>query len=201
MSNTQSPSHESEISSHREMTDLTGRVKWFNRKNGYGFIVEVGRDVEEPQEIFVHYDNISTSQEQFRYLVEGEYVHFDIGPSSQADHEVEAHNVRGIEGEKLMCETRREQMEKRPPRRPRTRQGEGNHQQGQQQRGRGGYRGRGRQQQQRRYVPKGQVVQVDNTQWMMVPIRTMNTRGRGRGRGGGGYRGNQNHQHHQSQTQ
>lgn len=191
MSNTQSdsPTHENEIASEREMENITGRVKWFNRKNGYGFITVISEH-DEQRDIFVHYENITTSQEQFRYLVEGEYVSFDIGPSSQADHEVEAHNVRGIEGHSLMCETRREQMEKRPPRRqrPRPPQQQNRQHQGQYQ----GQQNRGRPQQ-RRYVPKGRVVEVDNTEWMMVPLRTTGGgnrgrggRGRGRGRGGGG---------------
>lgn len=186
MSNTQSdsPTHENEITSEREMENLTGRVKWFNRKNGYGFITVISEDEDEQRDVFVHYDNINTSQEQFRYLVEGEYVNFDIGASSQADHEVEAHNIRGIEGHKLMCETRREQMENRPPRRVRQpRQQTDQHQTRQHQHQ---HQSRGGGHHQRRYVPKGRVVEVDNTEWMMVPLGTTGgNRGRGRGRGGG----------------
>jgi len=77
---------------------MSGRVKWFNKKAGYGFIATgdaSGTDV------FVHHSAILTESEMFRYLVEGEYVKFTIKSG-----ETNAVDVTGAGGGKLMCETR-----------------------------------------------------------------------------------------------
>ena len=87
------------------MTDAVartnGRVKWFNNKVGYGFIsVEVN---SLNVDIFVHHTAMKTADNQFRYLVEGEYVELIIieGRSGKM-----AADVTGIDGKKLMCESR-----------------------------------------------------------------------------------------------
>jgi len=49
-----------------------GKVKWFNRTKGYGFIEQ-----ESGEDIFVHQSEIQ--QEGFRYLEENEEVEFEIG--------------------------------------------------------------------------------------------------------------------------
>jgi len=79
-----------------------GQVKWFNNKSGYGFIGIV--DGDESGEVFVHHSAIRTKEDQFRYLVQGEYVMLDIVDGD--DGKKMASEVRGIcEGE-LMCEVR-----------------------------------------------------------------------------------------------
>ena len=91
----------------------TGRVKWFNNKAGYGFIKwSPSDDTEEC--VFVHHSALSTKQDQFRYLVEGEYVTFSI---TEADNKTTAANVTGPDGGKLMCETRRERRAQNDSRR------------------------------------------------------------------------------------
>jgi len=62
----------------------TGKVKWFNSKKGFGFIV--GSDNEG--DIFVHYSSIQG--DGYKSLVEGEDVQFEIiqGPKG-----LQAHNV------------------------------------------------------------------------------------------------------------
>ena len=86
---------------------LTGRVKWFNNKSGYGFITvtdgnKLGSDV------FVHHSSIKVDSEQYKYLVQGEYVDFNLSTTKNSDHEFQAGEVYGIKGGKLMCETRHE---------------------------------------------------------------------------------------------
>ena len=81
-------------------TRTIGQVKWFNNKAGYGFITKDDKD------IFVHFSAIQTSDSQYKYLVQGEYVEFEIVPTTEGPHEVQAVNISGINKGKLMCETR-----------------------------------------------------------------------------------------------
>lgn len=50
---------------------ITGTVKWFNNKKGYGFIAQ-----SEGEDVFVHYRNIQ--QEGFRSLRMGQKVEFSL---------------------------------------------------------------------------------------------------------------------------
>ena len=75
----------------------SGVVKWYNNKTGYGFITCDGSDV------FVYHSSIVVDKEQFRYLVEGEYVIFCV---EERKGKSVAVNVRGVDGGRLMCETR-----------------------------------------------------------------------------------------------
>ena len=89
-----------------ERKSLLGCVKWFNNKVGYGFITL--SDGSSEQDIFVHHSALNTTDEQYKYLVQGEYVCFELVKSSDVDskHEYFAGNVSGVNGGKLMCETR-----------------------------------------------------------------------------------------------
>ena len=89
-----------------------GRVKWFNTKAGYGFIT-ASEGERKDTDVFVHHSGISVDSEQYRYLVEGEYVEFAIKQTPGATHEIQADSVSGIRGGKLMCETRRDYRETR----------------------------------------------------------------------------------------
>jgi CspA family cold shock protein len=85
-----------------------GRVKWFNNKAGYGFIT-ITDGSRSGSDIFVHHSVITVGSQQFRYLVQGEYVEFDLVPTIQGSaHDIQASNICGIKGGKLMCETRNE---------------------------------------------------------------------------------------------
>jgi cold shock CspA family protein len=83
-----------------------GRVKWFNNKAGYGFITAT-RDGTET-DIFVHHSDVMVVNEQYKYLVQGEYVEFIIISTEEGPHKFKASDVSGISGGKLMCETRNE---------------------------------------------------------------------------------------------
>jgi len=86
---------------------LIGRVKWFNNKAGYGFIT-VTDGPRSGSDIFVHHSTIQVENQQYKYLVQGEYVDFGIVKTSSGEHEWQSVDVRGIKGGKLMCETRHE---------------------------------------------------------------------------------------------
>ena len=56
------------------------------------------------------------SNEQYRYLVQGEYVSFQISRSDNKSHKRQATGVRGVMGGKLMCETHLEMRKEREER-------------------------------------------------------------------------------------
>ena len=84
-----------------------GRVKWFNNKAGYGFITVTSGEHSD-SDVFVHHSAIVVDQEQYRYLVQGEYVTFSLCHVDDTDHQWQAGKVKGINNGKLMCETRLE---------------------------------------------------------------------------------------------
>jgi CspA family cold shock protein len=86
---------------------LLGRVKWFNNKAGYGFIT-VTDGTRSGTDIFVHHSAINVENQQYKYLVQGEYVEFDLIKVESDNHEWQASRVSGIRDGKLMCETRRD---------------------------------------------------------------------------------------------
>jgi CspA family cold shock protein len=86
---------------------LLGRVKWFNNKAGYGFIT-VTDGSRSGSDIFVHHSSINVDSQQYKYLVQGEYVEFDLVRTESNNHEWQASSVSGVKGGKLMCETRRD---------------------------------------------------------------------------------------------
>jgi cold shock CspA family protein len=82
-----------------------GQVKWFNNKAGYGFITITENGVQK--DIFTHYSTIQVANSQYKYLIQGEYVEFDLVDSTNDSHEIQAVNVTGINRGPLMCETRK----------------------------------------------------------------------------------------------
>ena len=82
-----------------------GCVKWFNNKSGFGFISVKTGDYKE-KDIFVHHSAINVANEQYKYLVAGEYVEFKVVKCEDEKYEHMASQVSGITGGPLMCETR-----------------------------------------------------------------------------------------------
>ena len=86
---------------------FTGRVKWFNNKAGYGFVT-ITDGSKSGSDVFIHHSVIKVDSEQYKYLVQGEYVEFTLSSVEGGKHEFQAVDVCGIKGGKLMCETRHE---------------------------------------------------------------------------------------------
>ena len=85
---------------------LTGTVKWFNNKAGFGFITVCCDCEYKNKDIFVHYSSIRVSNSQYKYLVQGEYVNFTLVKANHNTHEFQAMDVSGIGGGPIMCEAK-----------------------------------------------------------------------------------------------
>jgi cold shock protein len=85
--------------------NLIGRVKWFNTKAGYGFVT-ITDGIQSGTDVFIHHSDINVVNQQYKYLIQGEYVEFDLVKVESEKYEWQASNVSGIKGGKLMCETR-----------------------------------------------------------------------------------------------
>ena len=120
----------------------TGRVKWFNNKSGYGFstVLSAGGD-RDGEDIFCHHSGVKVGQEQYKYLVQGEYVEFNLRGSDNVAHPYQADSLTGVGGGKLMCETRNEQRRDREQREERDPRGERDQYGEREQRGEGEQRG------------------------------------------------------------
>ena len=100
------------MSTQSQSERLIGQVKWFNNKAGYGFITM--KDANGEKDIFAHFSTIRVGDFQYKYLVQGEYVEFDLVTSVNESHEFQATNISGIKGGMLMCETRQSARPHRP---------------------------------------------------------------------------------------
>ena len=110
---------ESEITNMvTEEERVNGVCKWFNNKSGYGFLT-ITEGEKKDTDIFVYHSSLQVGNEnQYKYLVQGEYVEFNVSnvdnDKSQGKYEYHATSVRGINGGKLMCETRNKARVSRP---------------------------------------------------------------------------------------
>ena len=86
---------------------MTGMVKWFNNKSGFGFITVCGSGEFGGKDIFVHYSSIRVTNSQYKYLVQGEYIDFNLVKSDNGKHEYHAADITGVSDGPILCETRR----------------------------------------------------------------------------------------------
>ena len=143
------------------------RVKWFNRTAGWGFVsLTKGAEGHENDDIFVHWKSLDVGNEQYKYLVNGEYVNIKINYTPEGKHSYQASNVTGVDGGQLMCETRNQENESR-------REGECEDEQESQPRHRTGRRTHGMQSR----GPRGPREAREGEVWQLVDG------GSGRGRG------------------
>ena len=77
---------------------LFGRVKWFNAKQGYGFIT----DCKSSNDVFVHHSGLVAPENVYKTLREGEYVEY----ATKVDEKQKtvAVDVTGINRGPLGCE-------------------------------------------------------------------------------------------------
>ena len=87
-------------------TQYVGKVKWFNNKSGYGFVTFIDTSDFKGKDIFAHHSSLNVKDEIYKYLVQGEYVEFNIQKMDSGNHEFQAMNIKGVLQNDLMCETR-----------------------------------------------------------------------------------------------
>jgi cold shock CspA family protein len=95
------------MSSENDAQRLTGMVKWFNNKSGFGFITVCSDGEYNGKDIFAHYSSIRVTNSQYKYLVQGEYIDFCVTRSESDKHEFQAMDITGVMNGPIMCETRR----------------------------------------------------------------------------------------------
>jgi CspA family cold shock protein len=85
-----------------------GSVKWFNNKAGFGFVTVIDGE-HAGKDVFAHFSAIKVGNDQFRYLVQGEYIQFDVVKDESGKHDHVVANITGIKGGSLMCEVQNAQ--------------------------------------------------------------------------------------------
>jgi CspA family cold shock protein len=83
-----------------------GKVKWFNSKAGYGFITAIEGE-QEGKDIFAHYSELDMDDKQYKYLVQGEYIEFQLAKLDDGKYEYQATKITGVRGGDLLCKTRK----------------------------------------------------------------------------------------------
>jgi cold shock CspA family protein len=97
-----------------------GYVKWFNKKQGFGFI-HVLNGQHKDQDIFVHFSSIRVSpgnsaavlQNGYKYLIQGEYVEFVVESALKENHKFHAVDITGVLENNILCHTRQENLVQR----------------------------------------------------------------------------------------
>ena len=77
-----------------------GRVKWFNKKKGYGFINIISEDLNG-KDVFCHFSDINTPN--YKLILPGEYVSCDVD-TKEDDGKLVCKNITGVNGHPLMVD-------------------------------------------------------------------------------------------------
>ena len=78
------------------MIRVNGKVKWFNKKKGFG-VLEYNN-----KEIFIHHSEIKSNSNNFKELFENEVVEFEIGIDK--NNRSCAKNISGLNNNLLLFE-------------------------------------------------------------------------------------------------
>ena len=84
-----------------------GQVKWFNDKNGYGFITMIDEGDFKGMNLFIHHTSITPIVSDYKSLTKGEYVTFSVSRNEKGP---QACNVTGYNGGLLMIDVNNKQI-------------------------------------------------------------------------------------------
>ena len=86
------------MSNTNEASVFMGCVKWFDTKKGYGFLT----NLDSKEDVFIHYTSVTTDDDIYKMLYEGEYVSYLSKKDDQG--RLVTDKVTGVKGGKLLCE-------------------------------------------------------------------------------------------------
>ena len=99
-------SDSSTSSTNAKASRQIGIVKWFDTKKGFGMITTMG-DLYKNKDIFAHHTEVIVKTPQYKYLIAGEYVSYDVNDVGGGGGEAKltAVNIKGVLNGPVMCET------------------------------------------------------------------------------------------------
>eukprot|EP00798_Chlamydomonas_sp_ICE-L_P007638 gene7638-792_t len=78
--------------------ELTGQVKWFNDRLGYGFCTVINDSVHKGRDIFVHHSGIRPLTSNYKTLRKGEYINLNVMNGHNGRSYAEQNEVSVIAG-------------------------------------------------------------------------------------------------------
>lgn len=84
-----------------DIGEYVGRVKWFSKPKGFGFITIINECDHKGTEVFCHFSNIMS--ENYKILFPGEFVSCDV-KNNDKDGRLGCFNVMGVNGYPLLTD-------------------------------------------------------------------------------------------------
>ncbi len=86
------------------MSNEIGKVNWFERKKGYGFVNIIDPESKLfEQDVFVHFTSINCKN-NFKTLYPGEIVSLKVEEDNESDKKYKTSNITGLFGTDLMVD-------------------------------------------------------------------------------------------------
>ena len=86
------------------MSNEIGKVNWFERKKGYGFVNIIDPESKLfEQDVFVHFTSINCKN-NFKTLYPGEIVSLKVEEDNESDKKYKTSNITGLFGTGLMVD-------------------------------------------------------------------------------------------------
>jgi cold shock CspA family protein len=94
------------------MTKITGTVKWFSSRKGFGFVAPTSDNAPSKDEIFVHHSGLQMVEGAYRTVAEGTEVEFET--EKDENGKLKAVNVTGVGGAPLVPPKREKRRQRKP---------------------------------------------------------------------------------------
>jgi len=86
----------------RSIGEHIGRVNWFNKTKGFGFVKIISECEWKDKEIFLHFTNIIS--DNYKVVFPGEYISLDVDLKPDDPSKYISVNVTGVMGGKLLVD-------------------------------------------------------------------------------------------------